>query len=185
MMKFLRGMLILGAVILLNGCTINYTPSERVEDMLNRYIKNDSGIMEELDAYMEEQKLTDSQKEKYKSVIKNEYATIKYKIKDEKIDGDEAKVEAAIEVKDLYMASKKAGEYLVEHTDEFYTNGVYDKSKFIDYKLDEMAKYSETVEYTVYIDLVKKDGLWTIEQIDNATLEKIHGIYDYEENDDK
>lgn len=169
-------------LFLVTGCFGKFTPSERVEDMFNRYIKNDEKIMKELEEYMGEQELSTEQKRKYSDIIKNEYATIKYNIKDEKIDGDEAQVEVAIEVKDLFKASKEAGEYLVEHAPEFYTNGVYDRDKFIDYKLDVMKDYSERVNYTIYIDLIKKDGLWTIEQIDNESLEKIHGIYDYEVN---
>lgn len=166
------------------GCVGNFTPSERVEEMFNRYIKNDQKIMDELDVYIGKQNLSSDQKDKYKDIIKNEYATIKYVIKDEKINGDEAVVEVALEVKDLFKASKNAGEYLADHSSEFYENGVYDKGKFVDYKLEEMRKYGETVNYNVYIDLIKKDGIWTIEQIDNETLEKIHGIYDYETDDE-
>ncbi len=182
MKKWIRLSISVMLVFVLSGCFGNFTPSERVEDMFNRYIKNDEGIMSELDEYMDAQNLTDVQKARYKEIIKDEYATIKYNIKDEKIDGDEAKIEVAIEVKDLYKASKKAGDYLVEHSSEFYTDGAYDREKFVDYKLGEMEKYGETVKYTVYVDLIQKDGLWTIEQLDNETLEKIHGIYDYETN---
>ncbi len=168
------------SIFLLTGCFGNFTPSERVEDMFDRYIKNDESIMRELSEYMGEQELSDEQKKKYSQVIKDEYASIKYTVKDEKIDGDEARVEVAIEVKDLYKASKKAGDYLAEHAPEFYTNGIYDKDKFIDYKLDVMDKSKDTIQYTIYVNLIKKDGIWTIEQIDNESLEKIHGIYDYE-----
>lgn len=136
--------------------------------------------MEELDSSLDEQKLTESQIDRYKEIIKDEYATIKYVIKNEKIDGDEAEVEVQIEVKDLYKASKKAGDYLLDHTEEFYTDGVYDESKFKDYKLKIMEESKDTVKYTLYIDLKNEDGIWTIHTLDNETLEKIHGIYDYE-----
>lgn len=165
---------------LISGCFARFTPSERVEDMFNRYIKNDKDIVDELDAYMGEQNLSSEQKDKYKEIIKSEYATIKYDIKDEQIDGDEAVVEVQIEVTDLYKASKDAGDYLSKNAKEFYTDGAYDRSKFIDFKLDKMEKTEETVSYTIDIDLTLKDGLWTIEQLNNDTLEKIHGIYDYE-----
>lgn len=179
-MKKFRIVFVISAIFLLVGCFGNFTPSERVEDMFNRYIKNDKDIMDELESYMAEQNLSDAQKEKYKDIIKKEYSTIKYDIKDEKIDGDEAKVEASIEVKDLYKASKEAGKYLADNSSEFYTDGSYDREKYIDYKLDKMQQFDETITYTIEFDLIMKDGIWTIEQLDNDTLEKIHGIYDYE-----
>lgn len=184
MRKKIKILFLVFSIIVMVGCVGNFTPSERVEEMFNRYIKNDKDIMDELDAYIGKQNLSSDQKDKYKSIIKNEYATIKYSIKDEKINGDEAVVEVALEVKDLYKASKNSSDYLVDHASDFYENGVYDRGKFIDYKLDEMEKYGETVKYNVYINLVEKDGIWTIEQIDNETLEKIHGIYDYETDDE-
>lgn len=156
------------------------SPSEKVENMMNRYIKNDQEIMNELDATLTEQKLTKAQMTRYKEIIKDEYSNIKYDIKDEKIDGDEAKVELQIEVKDLYKASKKAGDYLLDHTEEFYTDDVYDETKFKDYKLKMMEEMTDTIKYTIFIELSNEDGIWTIHELDQETLEKIHGIYDYE-----
>ncbi len=155
------------------------SPSEKVENMMNRYIKNDQEIMNELDATLTEQKLTKAQMTRYKEIIKDEYSNIKYDIKDEKIDGDEAKVELQIEVKDLYKASKKAGDYLLDHTEEFYTDDVYDETKFKDYKLKMMEEMTDTIKYTIFIELSNEDGIWTIHELDQETLEKIHGIYDY------
>lgn len=164
----------------LTGCMGAMTPSEKVENLMNRYIKNDQDIVTELDTYIKEQNLTYEQKERYKKIILNEYATIEYKVKNESIVDDEAKVEVDIVVKDLYKASKDAGDYLVDHVKEFYENDVYDENKFIDYKLETMEKSEKKKDYTIYIDLVKKEGNWIIEEIDEETLEKIHGIYDYE-----
>ncbi len=171
---------ILFSLVLLTGCFNNMSPSEKVEEMFSRYVRNDKNILTELDTYMEKQDLSNSQKEKYKKIIKDEYASIKYKIKDEHIDGDSARVEANIEVKDLYKGSKLASDNLIEHTMDFYTNDIYDEDKFIDYKLETMEKNKDTITYTVYINLSRKDGIWTIENLDNETLEKIHGIYNYE-----
>lgn len=167
-------------VILVSGCFNNMSPSEKVEEMLSKYIKNDKNILTELDTYMDKQDLSNEQKDKYKRIIKDEYASIKYKIKDEKIDGDNATVEVSIEVKDLYKGSKIASDYLIDHTLEFYTNDIYDEDKFIDYKLDTMEKNKDTITYTIFIGLTRKDGMWTIDNLDNEILEKIHGIYNYE-----
>lgn len=60
----------------LTGCMGAMTPSEKVENLMNRYIKNDQDIVTELDTYIKEQNLTYEQKERYKKIILNEYATI-------------------------------------------------------------------------------------------------------------
>lgn len=185
MKKIAKWSLMVFSLILLSGCLGNMTPSEKVEDMFGRYIRNDINIMNELDSYLDKQDLSKNQKERYKKIIKDEYATIEYDIKDEKINGDEATVVVDIEVKDLYRASKEAGDYLLDNAEEFYTDSVYDKDKFIDYKLGVMEKNKNTIKYTIDIDLKKKDGTWVIKNLDNTTLEKIHGIYDYEIDNNK
>jgi len=181
-MKKIKTILVVALLLVLTGCLGNMTPSEKTEELMNRYIKNDANIMEELDDYMEKQDLSTEQKERYKNIIKDEYSTIKYKIKDEVIDGDDAKVTVDIEVKDLYKCSNDAGVYLKDHREEFLTDDVYDENKFIDYKLSLMEKNTDTVKYTITIELKKTDNIWTILEMDNKTLEKIHGIYNYDED---
>ncbi len=162
------------------GCLNGMTPSEKVEDMMNRYIRHDPEIVEELNTFMNKQDLNDSQKNRYKNIILDEYSTIKSEVKNESITGTTAKVELEIEVKDLYKAAKTAGEYLLDNTQEFYENGVYNEDKFIDYKLELMENNTDTIKYTLIIDLQQKDGSWTILDLENSILEKIHGIYNYE-----
>lgn len=182
MKKKLKVVLIVLSVFLLAACFKNMNPSERVEDLMNRYVKNDPSIISELNEYISKQDLTDKQKERYKNIIKDEYSTIKFKVKDEKIDGDEARVEVEIEVKDLYKASFNAGEYLKSNRDEFIKDSVFSEEAFIDYRLKMMEETEDTVKYTIYIDLLNVDGIWTVETIDEETLEKIHGIYNYIED---
>lgn len=180
MKKNLKLLLIIVSAIILAGCFNKLTPSERVEDMMNKYIKNDPELLEELDDYILSQDLSSEQKERYKSIIKDEYASLKYEIKDETVNGDDAEVTLDIEVKDLYSASKSAGDYLLAHSEEFYNQGVYDQDKFIDYKLSLMEETTKRVEYTITMNLKNRDEMWTILELDNVTLEKIHGIYDYD-----
>lgn len=185
MKKNIKLFLLILVAVFLAGCFNKLTPSERVEDMMNKYIKNDEELLKELNTYIEKQDLTADQKDKYKKIIKDEYASIKYEIKDEQINGDEARVTLDIEVKDLFKASDDAGAYLLSHSDEFYDNGAYDKKKFIDYKLSLMESSKDTAEYTIFVDLKNRDDVWTITELDNATLEKIHGIYDYKTDEAK
>ena len=105
---------------------------------------------------------------------------MKYDIKDEKIDDETALVTVDITVKDLYKASEEASLYLQENPQEFYTDGEYDKEKFVDYKLKAMEKAKDTVDYTIDFTLTKIKNKWVIDDLNNETLEKIHGIYNYE-----
>lgn len=176
----LKYLIFIITLISLGGCIGKMTPSEKTEEFLNRYIKNDPIIISELDTYLSKQGLSNDQRKKYKDIIINEYATIKYEIKEERIDGASATVKTVIDVKDLYRASKDAEDYLLENPEEFYTDDEYDKDKFNNYKLETMEKSSLRIDYTINIKLKNKDGVWTIEELDNETLEKIHGIYNYE-----
>jgi hypothetical protein len=51
----------------------------------------------------------------------------------------------------------------------------------MDYKLDMMSKQMETVTYTIDIKVEKDEDAWKVVQLSNESLEKIHGIYNYEE----
>jgi hypothetical protein len=47
-----------------------------------------------------------------------------------------------------------------------------------------MEKSTDTVTYTIYINLTKEDDSWVIDDLDDATLKKIHGIYNYESDNE-
>lgn len=171
------------SVFLLVGCSCSMsgTPKKAVEELLNKYKMNDKAVITELDDYVATQSLSDDQKKTYKEILKKQYTDLKYDLTEETVDGDTASVTAKITVYDLYKVQKTAETYLVEHKEEFYDeNKVYDKTLFIDYKLDKMKKNTEVVDYTITFTLTKVDNKWTVDQLDDASLEKIHGIYNYE-----
>ncbi len=180
----MKKILLFFSLFLLTGCLFNMTPSEKVEELLNDYIKNDSSIMKELDTYIKNEDLNEKQQEKYKDIVKDEYSSIKYEIKKEKINGEKATVDVAITVKNLYKTSSETEKYLENNPSEFYTDGVYDSSKFIDYRLEQMSKTKETIDYDITFNLSKKKNRWVIDEMDNETLEKIHGIYNYENDEE-
>lgn len=167
--------------LFLTACIGNMGPKERIEEFLNGYIQNDANIIEELNTYLEKQDLTNEQTERYKKIIKEEYSTLKYEIKKETIDNDTALVETEITVKDLYGASKKAEKDLLDNPMDFYIDGNYSKELFINHKLDIMESSNELATYTINFELEKKDGKWKLKKLDDETLEKIHGIYNYEQ----
>ncbi len=178
MRKFI---LIVSMAFLLVGCSLSNTPSKRVEDVLKKYQTLDNGVIDNLELITEGMEdLKDSKdKEKYIKIMKNQYSELKYTIKDERIEGDEATVTVDISVYDYYKIQKDAKEYADSHPDEFMSDDEYDESKFLNYKLDKMKDASERVEYTLDIKLLKENDKWEVMEFDKDTLEKIHGTYNY------
>jgi hypothetical protein len=155
--------------------------SDAVSEYLKKYNNLDDGIMVELDELVKEEDLSDDASEKYKDIMKKQYSDLDYEIVDETYNGDEAVVTVKITVYDLYKAQKEALEYKNNNPSEFLdSNKVYDADLFLDYKLDAMKKTDTRVEYTIDFKVIKKDGKWTVEDVSTEDLEKIHGIYNYE-----
>ena len=167
-------------IIAMTGCINKIRPSDKVEYMLNKYIQNDDEIISELNTYLDMQELSKEQIERYKNIIKTEYSTLKYTIKDENIDENNANVEAEVIVKDLYKPSKEAQNYLETNPMEFYSDGIFDQDKFIDYKLNLMESSEDVINYLISFSLTKKDNVWELDDLSDDTLEKIHGIYNYD-----
>ena len=61
-------------------------------------------------------------------------------------------------------------------------NQIFNNESFNTYKLKQMSKVKDTVNYDITLNLNKVDGQWKLESPDRITLEKIHGLYDYTSN---
>ena len=134
-----------------------------------------------MDDVVNDENLTDSQKEKYRDILKRQYQDLKYEIVNEKYDGDNATVEAKITVYDLYKVQKDANNYLTNNGDEFKENGVYSNDLFMNYKLDKMKKVTDTIDYNIKFNVIKDDkGNYKVNDLSNSDLEKIHGVYNYD-----
>ena len=173
---FLVTMLML---ILTTACALGSTPTSAVERLFASYNNNDEEIMVELDDYVNTSSLSDEQNKKYKEVYLKQFRDLKYEIKEEVIDGDSATVTTQITVYDYYKAEKDANNYLTTNSDEFMTDGNYDESKFTDYKLKELNKVNDTVDYTIDFTLRKVNNEWVVNELTTEQLEKIHGVYEY------
>ena len=97
-------------VTMLFGCTMGNTPKARVETLLNRYQSKDNSIVGELDDYLKTLTIDDKNYDDYKNVYLKQYENMKYEIKDEKIDGDNATVVAQIDVYDYYKVEEEIKE---------------------------------------------------------------------------
>lgn len=175
--KFL--LLVICILVLTTACSLGNTPTSAVERLMSKYNTNDEEILVELDDYVNESNLTDEQSSKYKNVYLKQFKDMKYEIKEEKIDGDTATVTTQITVYDYYNAEQKANDYLTNNPDKFMTDDVYDESLFTDYKLEQLDKVNDTVDYTIDFTLTKVDNEWVVNDLTTEQLEKIHGVYEY------
>ena len=182
MKKVIVGVLLMVLSIFVCGCGDNKTAKDAVIQYLEMYRVKDEEIINELDDYIENENLTDEQKEKYKEILEREYSTLMYEVVNEQYEGNSAIVSVDVTVIDLYKAQKKAADYFNINSTEFNDeNGEYDRSVYMDYKLDMMSKETDTVTYTIDIKVDKEDDKWKVVQLSNESLEKLHGIYNYEE----
>ena len=162
--------------LMLTACSMSNTPKSKVEIYLNQFNSLSENVKKDLETSVASENLSDSNKDIYRKVLERQYENIKYTIKDEQINGDNATVTVQITVYDFYKSNKNAETYYDEHTDEFMTsNGTtIDIEKYNKYRLDEMLKMNETVDYEIKFYLNKEDVEWVIQNPDRTTLEKIH-----------
>jgi len=166
--------LLLGSLV---GCGMENSPKKKVEKLLSSYQNNSESIMSELTDYIKTLTADDESFESYKKVYLRQYQDLTYEIKDEVIDGDNATVTAQIEVYDYYKANLDVSNYITSNPNDFMTNGTYDTNKGLLYRIGELNKSKDRVTYTININLTKVNDDWTIDNLTNEDLEKIHGTY--------
>ncbi len=166
-------------VFLLAGCSIGKdmtnTPTKKVEAYMDGYQKLDDNVLNDIDTLLHDTEYTVEQKSRYKELMKKHYKDIDYEIKEEKINGDKATVEVEVEVRDY---SKILSSDIIpdEIKDE---EGNYTDEAYYDYQLGLMEKAEEKVKYTVTFYLTKTSDEWKIDDLNESTMQKIHGIYIY------
>lgn len=179
MKKFL---LLIMPILLLVGCdNVMNNPTKRVETFLNKYQTMDNEVLTQLDTTLNnDTTLTTEQKQNYRDIMKKQYQNLTYIIKDEEVDGDTATVKVEIEVYDFNKAMNDADSYLLQNQEEFIDeNNAIDNEKFMDYKIKKMKDTKEKVKYTIDFTLTKNDNNWQLNNVDEITRQKIHGIYNY------
>lgn len=176
-MKRKRLIIVLLLLIGLTGCAFGSSPKSRVENLLNKYQMNSSDIKSELDDFLNTLSIDTDYKEDYRKVYEKQYSDLKYKIKDETIDGDKATVKAEIEVYDYYKAENDASSYIAANPNEFNEEGVYSVKKGLEYKIKQYTNSSDRVTYTIDFTLTKNNNKWTIDPLTDDELAKLHGTY--------
>lgn len=176
-MKRKRLIIVLLLLICLTGCAFGSSPKSRVENLLNKYQMNASDVKSELDDFLNTLSIDTDFKEDYRKVYEKQYSDLKYKIKDETIDGDKATVKAEIEVYDYYKAENDASSYIAANPNEFNEDGVYSVKKGLEYKIKQYTNSSDRVTYTIDFTLTKNNNKWTIDPLTDDELAKLHGTY--------
>ncbi len=157
-------------LIILTGCkSVNNTPTKRVESFLSDYQNLNPSVIERLDNEINKEKLSKDQKKKYKDLMKKQYQNLSYKIEKEEISDKTATVDVEIEVLNYNYSILNSKKYFKEHPDEI--------DNYEEYMLKELEKVSNKIKYSISFNLTEYDGLWELDEIDNYTIRKIHGLY--------
>ena len=161
-------LLFLIPILLLVGCTMDNTPTSKVENLFTKYQKLDDDIDSGIETILDEQNLSDAQKERYRDILEKQYKNLTYQIKEEIIDGDTATVVTEIEVTDL---KKSISDLVFDST--IYTKETYDEEK-----LNRLEQAKDKVKYTLEITLTKdSEGEWKLDALTNEQIKKIQGMY--------
>ena len=152
-------------LLLLVGCSLSNTPTSKVEDLLSKYQMLDNDIKIGIENILEEETLTQTQKDRYRKIIEKQYKNLAYEIKDEKIDGNIATITTEIEVYDY----KK----IINEINNTYSGELYN-----DAKLDALEKVKDKVIYTIDFQVIKdNNGNWKLSELSEEIIKKIQGMY--------
>lgn len=166
-------------LFLVTGCGMGNTPSTKVEELLTKYNNNADVVKTELGDYLSSLDLDEDNQKGYENVYLRQYSDMTYKITDEKINGANAVVTVQVKVYDYYTAEKDINDYISTHQTEFYEDDVYSANAALKYRIDELKKANDRVEYNIDFTLTKVNNVWTVDTLSNEQLEKIHGTYAY------
>ncbi len=158
------------------GCTKTDARFE-VESYLNKFKNHDELVRQSLNDILEEQQLDDEDKSLYELIMKRQYTDLEYKVKDEKYNGDEAVISVLITVYDYENSKNLALEEINDNPFKYDT--LDERLHLILKKMDEEEK---RIDYSIDFKVFYYDDKWVLDKPSISVLEKIHGIYDYEDD---
>ena len=95
-------------IVLFSGCSMDNTPTKRVENFLDNYKSQNDTVLNQLQEMVSSDTIMDeNQRSRYSDIMKRQYKDMTYEIKDETIQGNNATVIAEIEVYDYYKTNKE------------------------------------------------------------------------------
>ena len=181
MKKYIKELLVVVIFIfLISGCgNITDTPSAKVEKFMSKYQRLDSEVLLQLDNVVSDNlDLSDIQKEDYRGLMERQYQDLSYKIKDEKINGDNATVTVELEVYDYRNSLNKSEIYYENNKKEFQKeDGTLDLEKYWNYRIKQMKVVDDRIKQEIVFTFHKDDGKWVLEDLSDLDRDKIHGLY--------
>lgn len=192
-MKFIKKMnkkkklLFFGGITLIIGIVVaiilgvgSNAKSNSIEGLTKAYMKKyqklDKEVVDKI-KYEFDDKLTPSQKEKYKSIIENQYEELEYNIVEVRKNGVMGEADVRFSVYDLSSAMEQANSYIAVYGDKFEKDGKFDEYAAIDYKLKMLDEVEIKVDYTITFNFYKEDGTWTMDEVLESDLKKIRGTF--------
>lgn len=172
----MKKILIIILMLLAVGCS-KTNASFEVETYLNKFKNHDKEVIASLDELLTLESITLEQKDLYRLIMKKQYTDLEYEVKEEHYNGDQADVEVLIKVYDYTESKKRAYQKMKDNPDIMNSN-----EKKMNEQLKEMEKETKRVPYTLVFHLRYENEQWILETPNTEILEKIHGIYDYEED---
>ncbi len=152
--------------LILTGCQLGNTPTSKVEDYLTKHQMLDKSISTNYLLLSDDENINQDLQKEYQKLIQKQYQNLSYEVKDEKIDGNSATVEVAIEVVNYQKVFSKYNKS---------NNNFEDDHKEI---INDLKKQKEKVKYTIYFQLTKdQKGKWSVDPLDSNDNKKLLGIY--------
>lgn len=174
-------LLVLFAVLLFTGCSCSMNdnkPDEAVNTFFEKYRSKDDDIITQLKDTIENEGLKDTAKEKYQDLMEKQYDQFAYVIKDTKEEKDTAIVTVELTVLNYRSAILKAEEELKNNPGRFNDDkGNFSEEKYMDYKIEQMEKVTDTTTHTIDLSLTKKAGIWKVDELSGDDISKLHGLY--------
>lgn len=97
----------------LSACSLSNTPTGKVEAYLNQYNSLTDNVKVDMESKVTSENLSSDNADIYRNVLTRQYQDMKYEVKDEKIDGENATVTVKVTVYDLYKIDRDAYNYLM------------------------------------------------------------------------
>ena len=153
------------------------SPAGITKEYFEKYKKEDKDIVNNI-TYEFSDELSNDQLKRYKEIIKKQYRTLGYNIIDEIKGENDCTITVEFTIKDLKSTYEKANTYIEAHRDKFTKDGEFSNKMAIDYKLEQMEKAVDIVEYKILIDFYKDDkNKWNMRDLSSTDLKKIAGVF--------
>lgn len=174
-------LVVICAALLFTGCSCSINdnkPEEAIETFFEKYRAKDDNIIEQLKETIENEDLTDNQKEEYQELMEKQYDQFAYVIKDVKENENNATATVEVTVLNYRSAIDEAEKELEENPEAFNDDeGNFSEEKYMDYRIEKMQEVTDTTTHTIELSLTKENGMWDVDQLSSDDISKLHGLY--------